>query len=149
MNRGDGTFDRVDVGSPLTEGSRNSALWVDYNNDGFLDLFLTCGDGEFIPNLLYRNNLPQCGNSNHWLKVKLNGVASNKSAIGALVSVSAKIGGQTVRQVRQISAAGISSVAQGLLAHFGLGDAAKVDLLRIEWPSGIVQELTNVRPTRS
>jgi hypothetical protein len=31
-----------------------------------------------------------------------------------------------------------------LLAHFGLGDAAKVDVLRIEWPSGIVQELRDV-----
>ena len=33
---------------------------------------------------------------------------------------------------------------QTLVAHFGLGDAAQVDLLRIEWPSGIVQEITNV-----
>ena len=30
------------------------------------------------------------------------------------------------------------------LAHFGLGDATQADLVRIEWPSGIVQELTNV-----
>ena len=33
---------------------------------------------------------------------------------------------------------------QTLIAHFGLGDAAQVDLLRIEWPSGIVQEISNV-----
>ncbi len=32
----------------------------------------------------------------------------------------------------------------GLLAHFGLGDAAHIDVLRIEWPSGIVQEFANV-----
>jgi len=30
------------------------------------------------------------------------------------------------------------------IAHFGLGDATQADILRIEWPSGIVQELTNV-----
>ena len=45
------------------------------------------------------------------------------------------------RQMRQITA---GSVSQELEAHFGLGDATKVDTLRIEWPSGIVQELNDV-----
>ena len=34
----------------------------------------------------------------------------------------------------------------GLIAHFGLGDATNVEVLRIEWPSGVVTELTNVSP---
>ena len=35
-----------------------------------------------------------------------------------------------------------------LVAHFGLGDATNVDVLRIEWPSGIVQELQEVAPNQ-
>jgi hypothetical protein len=35
---------------------------------------------------------------------------------------------------------------QSFVAHFGLGDATNVDLLRIEWTSGTVQELYNVLP---
>jgi hypothetical protein len=44
-NRGDGTFEPVDVGSPIRDGADNrlGARWVDYDNDGFLDLFMTCG----------------------------------------------------------------------------------------------------------
>jgi hypothetical protein len=48
-----------------------------------------------------------------------------------------------VRQLRQIRAAGFLA-DQDFVAHFGLGDATKVEVLRIEWPSGIVRELTDV-----
>jgi len=48
--------------------------------------------------------------------------------------------------MREISGIGAVDGGSGLLAHFGLGDATNVDVLRIEWPSGIVQELTNVAP---
>ena len=44
-------------------------------------------------------------------------------------------------QMRQIVS---SSIGQLLLTHFGLGDATQVDVLRIEWPSGTVQQFTDV-----
>jgi hypothetical protein len=79
------------------------------------------------------------------LLVRLAGTASNRSAIGARVWVQASIQGKQVEQVRQIQSAVTSAAGLSALdAHFGLGDAAKVDVLRIEWPSGIVQELTDV-----
>ena len=145
VNQGNGTFSSVDVGSPLTDGISDWAVWVDYNNDGFLDLFKACGDLEAAPNFLYRNSLPAAGNTNHWLKVALRGTASNRSGIGARVWVSAGIRGTEVRQVRQIMSSDYGGGNMGgLLAHFGLGDATKADLVRIEWPSGNVQELTDV-----
>jgi hypothetical protein len=149
VNQGNGTFVSVDVGSPLRDGVSDGAIWVDYNNDGFLDLFKVCGDLDRAPNLLYRNSLPATGNTNGWLKVQLHGTASNRSAIGARVWVSARIGGRYVRQVRQImsSLCGGGNMG-GLLAHFGLGNATNVDLIRIEWPSGNVQELTDVAPNQ-
>jgi len=142
-NNGDGTFTSVDVGSPNRDGDhRDGCPWVDYDNDGFLDLFITCGDGGLTTNnLLYRNN----GNGNGWLKVKPIGTASNRSAIGAKVRVTATIRGQTISQMREISGnSGIGGRGDGLLAHFGLGDATNVDVVRIEWPSGLVQEFANV-----
>jgi hypothetical protein len=144
-NNGDGTFTQILSGAPVNETNSlvycNSCGWVDYDNDGFLDLFVTRGFGTGISNLLYHND----GNSNGWLKVKLEGKASNRSAIGAKVHVHATIGGKTFRQMREISNGGPRSV-RPLVAHFGLGDATNADLVRIEWPSGIVQTLTNVAP---
>jgi enediyne biosynthesis protein E4 len=139
-NNGDGTFTKITPDSPV-EGLIGSwgCAWGDYDNDGFLDLFVPNGSAA-QKNFLYRND----GNTNAWLKVKLVGTQSNRSGIGAKVRVTANIRGSSIRQLRQISggAAGQST----LLAHFGLGDATNVDIVRVEWPSGIVQELQNVAP---
>ena len=120
-------------------------MWTDYNNDGFLDLFVSHGNGNPHPNFLYQNNLPALGNENHWLKVRLEGRISNRAGIGAKVSVQATVGGRTFWQMRGISGSSIGN-ADGplLIAHFGLGDTTNVTTLRVEWPSGIVQELSNV-----
>jgi hypothetical protein len=148
-NQGDGTFRSVDVGSPLVDGTvRQTVTWADYNNDGFLDLLLSCntasGSGE--RNDLYQNNGRGAGNRGHWLKVKLEGRASNRAAIGAKVRVQATIAGTPRSQLREISGnyGYFAREVPSLIAHFGLGDATKVDTLRIEWPSGIVQELKDV-----
>jgi formylglycine-generating enzyme required for sulfatase activity len=140
-NQGDGTFTRV-VGEEFgTEsGSFNqSGSWVDFNEDGNLDLFVATLEGG--KDKLFMGN----GNGNGWLEVKLRGVASNRLAVGARIFATATIRGQIMRQMRVITA---SDNDQTLIAHFGLGDAAQVDLLRIEWPSGIVQELKDVTPNR-
>jgi hypothetical protein len=121
-----------------------SPTWVDVDNDGFLDLFVTRNSGGPISNLLYHNG----GNSNAWLKVKLVGTVSNRSAVGAKVHVRATVGGKTLWQLRQIDAGGGWNVVP-LVAHFGLGDATNVDTLRIEWPSGTVQEFANITPRQT
>jgi hypothetical protein len=140
-NNRDGTFTQIVTGSPVLDGGRPyTPSWIDYDNDGFLDLFVARGNAEPQTNLLYRNN----GNTNHWLKVKLDGRASNRSGIHARVKLHATIDGLTFWQMREITCENSTSGQNGLLAHFGLGDATNVTTLRIEWPSGIVQELTNV-----
>jgi hypothetical protein len=138
-NQGDGSFVMVDC-DPLTTtgGHFSDCAWADYDNDGFLDLLVTTLDNE--NNELYRNQ----GNANAWLIVRPVGTASNCAAIGAKVRAMAPIEGRDVWQMRQVS----GGLADDLRAHFGLGDATKVDLLRVEWPSGIVQELTDVAPNR-
>lgn len=145
-NRGDGTFQSVDAGNLLTDGVRRGfPLWVDYDNNGFLDLMLTCGDyaveeAPGVPNHLYRNP----GNGNRWLKIKLVGTTSNRDGVGAKVRVKATIHGRTFEQMREIAgyAGWVGTVP--LMAHFGLGDATLATSVRIEWPSGIVQVQANV-----
>jgi uncharacterized repeat protein (TIGR03803 family) len=138
-NNGDGTFTQIFIGDPVHDGGGESCAWVDYDNDGFLDLFATRGGPA--NNLLYHNN----GNRNAWLEVKLVGTVANRSAIGAKVRLHAAIGGKTFWQMREINTGGgWNSVP--LVAHFGLGDATNIDTLRIEWPSGTVQEFHDVSP---
>ena len=146
-NNGDGTLTEILSGAIVEDQIKVEAVactWVDYDNDGFLDLFVPYngGGGNMInTNRLYHNN----GNNNGWLKVKLVGTASNRSAIGAKVRVQAIVRGQPVAQMREINS-GDGFSGNPLEAHFGLGDATNVDWVRIEWPSGIVQTLTNVAP---
>lgn len=139
-NSGDGTFTKVLAGSVgLDVAAYAIPTWCDYNNDGALDLMVGVRSGGG-PDVLYRNN----GNGNHWLIVKPKGTMSNTPGIGATVRVEAIIGGKRVQQMRQI----LGGIADDLRAHFGLGDATKVDLVQIKWPSGLVQELRDVAPNQ-
>jgi hypothetical protein len=141
-NNGDGTFTRVTTGTLVTDsfpnwGGNNSFASADVNRDGFPDLLLVDNGGN---SQLYMNN----GNSNNWLTVKCEGRVSNRAAIGAKVRIKATISGKPIWQLRQISGGGLVYAQSEMTASFGLGDATNVDIARVEWPSGIVQELTNV-----
>jgi enediyne biosynthesis protein E4 len=140
-NNGDGTFTSVTNGIVVNDpGNAQGAAWGDYNNDGFPDLFVP--NIRTFKNSLYRND----GNSNAWLTVKLEGRVSNRAAIGSHVRVRATIHGRPMWQLCEISGGGSLGSQNDLRAQFGLGDATNVDLVRIEWPSGIVQEAANVSP---
>ena len=70
------------------------------------------------------------GEHGNWLMVKLVGTKANRDAIGARVTLSA--GGRT--QMQEVRSGG-SYISQGeFRLHFGLGQAKKVDWLRVEWP---------------
>ena len=140
-NNGDGTFSRVLSGPIASDiGRCRGCSWGDYDRDGFLDLFVaTFVNGAPGPNYLYHND----GNSNAWITIKCVGTRSNRSAIGAKVRLKATISGKTFWQLREINT-GNGFAANPLEIHFGLGDATNVETLRIEWPSGTVQQFQNV-----
>jgi hypothetical protein len=141
-NNGNGTFMSVTQGDVVTNLAKSvGCSWGDYDNDGFLDLFVA--NGAFAGpqrNFLYHNNT----NSNHWIKVRCVGTLSNRSAIGAIVRAEAVIGGAARRQMRHISGGDGWLSQHSLDVSIGFGDATNIDLLRIEWPSGIVQDFHNV-----
>ncbi len=138
-NQGDGTFSRVmDAGMVNEVGNWLGCAWTDFDNDGFLDLAVANGGGQGV---VYHNR----GNQNQWLKVRAIGRQSNRSGIGAKVRAFAWFGGQDHQLLREINAG--QGFGQGAAeAHFGLADATNINVLRIEWPSGQVQELSNVAP---
>lgn len=157
-NVGDGSFTSITDAAPVAEELLStSPAWVDYDNDGFLDLFGSDGPVMYRPSestcYLFRNE----GNENQWLKVKCVGASgpsrtpadpdrvSNRDGIGAKVWLTATIRGQEVRQLREISSGSGRSSSTLLEAHFGLGDATSASTLRIEWPSGQVTEVHNLK----
>jgi ASPIC and UnbV/FG-GAP-like repeat len=143
-NNGDGTFGDVAAEEGVTaevQGHGDGAAWGDFNNDGFLDLFVTNSFGLLIekgPQLLFRNN----GNSNNWLKLKLVGTSSNRDAMGARVSLEAA-GKSQFRAVNEGGGGVLQAQGSGPL-HFGLGAAKRVDTLQIRWPSGRNQTIANI-----
>lgn len=110
------------------------AAYADFDRDGDLDLAFSTNHG---PAHLFRND---GGNANHWLHLKLTGTRSNRSAIGAKVTVESAGGRQT-----QTVYSGASYCSQSELGlTFGLGRDPKATTIEIEWPSGAKQRMTNV-----
>jgi len=140
-----GSFERV-VNSVVTtdSGASSGAAWADYDRDGDLDLYVARTD--FGRNALYRNEV---GSANSWVSVKCVGTTSNRSGIGAKVRVKAKIKGHDVWQLRQLSSQSGFLGQDEMRAHFGLGDAATIDSLVIEWPSGVTDVCVSVVPRQA
>lgn len=134
-NNGDGTFDDVTGSAGFVTGfpARGSAV-ADYDRDGDMDIVQVNLNDRII---LFENVSQNQGN---WLQVKLEATVSNRSAIGALVEATT---GSTTR-MRQINGGASAHSQDELLIHFGLSGATNVDELKITWPSGTVQTLTNV-----
>ncbi len=105
----------------------------DFDNDGDIDVLIV---NLNEPPSLLRNDVTGAG---HWIKVKLEGVKSNRSAIGARVLVRA---GERTHAQAVVSQSSFYSSNDPRL-HFGLGSAAVVDI-DIYWPNGLHESLKRV-----
>jgi len=106
----------------------------DYDGDGATDLLITQNHG---PAVLLRN---EGGNQNHWLRLSLKGLNDNKSAIGTKVEVFA--GGN--RQKFEIYGSNGYLGQNSPYLTVGLGDAKEADIVRMLWPTGVLQDEINV-----
>ena len=96
----------------------------DYNNDGRVDVLIGNNGG---PPVLLRNNAES---ANHWLGVKLQGAKCNRDAVGARITWSA--GGAVRSRLKNSGGSYLSS--HDPREVLGIGPAAKLDWLEIEWP---------------
>jgi tetratricopeptide (TPR) repeat protein len=138
LNKGDGRFEDVTerLGSPVTvEKAGRGAAYFDFDNDGDVDVFVN--NVHDTPDL-YRLDVKGPVN---WLTLRLVGVQSNRSAIGARVRLTA--GGAT--QVQQVRGGGSYYSQNDLRLNFGLGSAANVDRIEVRWPNGKEQVWTDVQ----
>lgn len=180
-NNGNGTFTDVTDSRNLRLWNRfdwnllshagGVAAWVDYDGDGFLDLFLATRrpkgtekqdnvetDGQastWMSALAARAHqlmkgkiqgthflLRNSGNGSHWIDIKLAGTKSNRDGFGAKVFVATR----NTTQFQEAGANGKMLFAQNNAPlHFGLGKAATVDNIKVIWPSGREQNVQNVR----
>jgi hypothetical protein len=123
------------TGSALSEARVSRGLAVgDLFNNGNMDVVIETLDGS--PVILKNAGV----SGRHWVSFELAGVASNRMALNARVRIMA--GGVT--QTDEIHSGGSYLSQNDTRVHFGLGAAAKIDSLEIEWPSGKVEKLSDL-----
>jgi hypothetical protein len=135
-NLGNGSFEElIEEAGPGVAAAHSSrgCAFGDFDNDGDLDILIV--NLSEAPSLL-RNDV---SGNNHWLKVKLVGTKSNRSAIGARVLARY---GRKIQAQEVLSQSSFYSASDRRL-HFGLGGETSADL-EIRWPSGMRESLKGV-----
>ena len=136
-NLRDGTFEEVSKAAGLADmplKSRRGAAFGDIFNDGNVDIVVLNVGAP--PSLLRNTNKV----SNHRVLFHLEGTKSNRAAIGARVTIHA--GG--AMQFDEVRGGGSYLSQNDLRLHFGLGSAAKIDLVEVRWPNGKVESFKDV-----
>jgi len=164
-NLRNGQFEDVSLlgGSGITAEAKARGFAVgDFDNDGDLDAVVNCVNA--VPQLL------RCDSTlkRSWVKIRLVGTKSNRTGIGARIKVVAKTvsseqgtvdSGATapglatkapaaLTQIEEVRSCNGYYSASDLRIHFGLGEAKKVDLVEIKWPSGAVDSLKDLDVNR-
>jgi len=124
-------------------GIGRGSVVFDYDNDGDLDLLEVNQEPVVtdypVPSVtkLFRND----STSGHWIKISLNGIDAESHGIGSKIEVEA--GGK--KMIREIDGGASSIFSQSsVIAHFGLGNATKIDKITVYWTGGNKQTISNV-----
>jgi len=112
--------------------SSRGAAFGDIDNDGSVEIAVN--NQNEAPSL-WKQSGAVAGN---WALLKLTGTRSNRSAIGARVTITSG----THAQYQEVRSGGSYLSQNDLRLHFGMGDARQIDRIEIDWPSGIHQVLT-------
>ncbi len=135
-NQMDGTFIEPAAGFEGDTVRSYSNAIGDFNNDGFPDIIVT-NEAPYKAQL-WENG----GGEANWIKVKLEGVLSNRDAIGSRIEVYA---GEDYYQ--RFTHCGIGFLGQNSSTEIiGIGDHAIVDSIVVTWPTGHIDKLTGLSP---
>jgi hypothetical protein len=137
-NLGDGKFEEVggSAGPDFqVEAAHRGVAFGDLFNDGHIDAVVSVlgGPAEILRNVTQ--------NGNHWILFKLVGTKSNRMGLGAQIHITTEDGRSQWNEVT--TAVGYASSSDSRV-HFGLGKHRVIKEVKIQWPSGITQELHDV-----
>ncbi len=113
----------------------HAVAFADIDNDGDQDIYEVIGgavEGDRFRNVLFENSTP---NKNHWIKLKLEGVSSNRAAIGARVHIKAIMADGSTQNFYHVVSSGGSFGANPLMISAGLGNATAIEEIEISWPN--------------
>ena len=117
------------------DGDSRAVLALDLFEPGQLDLVVRQVGGGAVQ--IFKNKFPK----SNYLKVSLDGVKSNSLGIGS--KLTAYIGDRKI--VRELYPINTYQSQHPSWVHFGLGTTEQIDKLEIRWPSGVVQEIADVK----
>lgn len=133
-NQGGNRFVDVSVAGGFSHVQKgHGAVFADLDNDGDQDVFEQMGGalpGDAYNNVLYENP----GFDNHWITIKLIGVRSNRSAIGARICAKVVENGDRRSIYKHVNSGGTFG-ANPLRQAIGLGNASNIERLEIFWPT--------------
>ncbi|MGC9199784.1 MAG: CRTAC1 family protein [Acidobacteriaceae bacterium] len=115
--------------------AHRGAAFGDLNNDGKIDAVVTVLNGS--PQIL----MNRTANHNHWILLKLVGVADNRDGLGTKVKITTAHGSQYNEATTTV---GYDSSSDKRV-HFGLGEDTMIQRIELSWPTGVKQVLTNVK----
>ena len=138
-NNGGESFSDVTFSAGLGHIQKGHGIaFGDLDRDGDQDIFMQVGGfypSDGFPNALYVNP----GNGTRWLSVRLVGVESNRSAIGARIKVAVLEDGAR-RDIHVVVGSGGSFGASSLEQEIGLGTADAIELMEVYWPTSGVRQ---------
>ena len=123
------------------QGQGRAVVCFDGDNDGDIDILLSNHDIDKNGLIYYENT----AKLNNYLKIDLKAYGKNIFAIGARVYVK----DQVREQMREVNINSNFTSQNPSQLHFGLGEITKVEQLRIVWPNGEIQILTDIEANQS